>query len=372
MRFRDIIGQENVKNHLRLSVSQGRVPHAHMLFGPSGVGKLRLAVAYAQYLNCPNRTAEDSCGTCPTCLQFQNLEHPDLIFVYPIVKNDKSDTCSTYAAQFRELMLSSDYFSAEDWYKKLGVENKQGLIYENESGEILRRLSFKSFGNGYKVLIIWQPEKMNTTCANKILKILEEPPEKTVFLLVSEHPEQMLPTILSRVQQIKVDRLSDADLSPYFPKDIIRISGGSYLEAMRLQAGAEERTAYFDDFVALMRRAWLVAHKRDYSALLELRKWSADMADKSVGREKQKAFLQYAQRQTRENYILNFGEPSVVYQTDTESKFSERFSRFINDNNVEQITEEFAKAERHIEQNGNAKIIFFDLCLQMIVLIKKA
>ena len=371
MRFRDIIGQEDVKQHLRLSVQQGRVPHAQMLVGKQGTGKMQLAVAYAQYLNCTNRTAEDSCGECPVCRQFERLEHPDLMFTFPIVKSDKSDTCSTYYNEFRELFLERRYFSADDWYRKLGVEKKQGMIYENESQEILHKLSLKSFGNGYKVLIIWQPEKMNATCANKILKIVEEPPEQTVFILVTEHPEQMLSTIISRVQQIRVNELTQADLQPYFPDDIIRISSGSYLEARNLQEGAEERQQFFDDFVALMRHAWKVGHKRAYDDLLELRKWSLAIADSKLGRERQKAFLQYAQRQVRENYIRNFAVPDAVYQTDSESAFSTNFSRFINEGNVQKIMDELAKAERQIEQNGNAKIIFFDLCLQMIVLIKK-
>ncbi len=371
MRFRDIIGQETVKNQLRLSVQEGRIPHAQLLTGPEGVGKLPLAIAYAQYVACPHRTAEDSCGECPSCLQFQQLQHPDLHFAFPIVKTDAGDTCDDFMAAWREQVLQQPYFNLDDWYQTLGVETKQAMIYEKESGEILRKLSLKSYSDGYKVMIIWQPEKMNTTCANKLLKLLEEPPQKTLFLLVSEHPDELLSTILSRVQQIRVPRLSEQELSATFPLDVAHIANGSYLAAMRLQQSEEDNNMFFDDFVALMRRAWLVGVRQDYAALQELKKWSADMADAKVGRERQKAFLQYAQRQIRENYIYNLQHPEMNYQTQAEANFSTKFAAFINDRNVEAMMQELDKAEQQIAQNGNAKIIFFDLCLQMIVLIKK-
>jgi len=371
MQFRDIIGQEAVKRQLRLSVQDGKIPHAQLFTGPLGVGKLPLAIAYAQYVACPNRTAEDSCGVCPSCLQYQQLQHPDLHFAFPIVKTDAGDTCGDFMAEWREQVLRQPYFSLEDWYETLGVETKQGMIYEKESGEILRKLSLKSFGDGYKVMIIWQPEKMNTTCANKLLKLLEEPPKQTLFLLVSEHPDELLSTILSRVQQIRVPRLSDDELTALFSPDIAHIANGSYLMAQRLRDNAEQQQVFFEDFVALMRRAWLVAIKKDYAALQELRKWSADMADAKVGRERQKAFLQYAQRQIRENYIYNFHQPQMNYLTQPEADFSVKFAAFVNDRNVEAMMNELDKAEQQISQNGNAKIIFFDLCLQMIVLIKK-
>ena len=340
MQFKDIIGQQAVKERLIQSVREGRVPHAQLLTGPVGVGKLQLAIAYAQYLNCPNCTDEDSCGVCPTCLQYHNLQHPDLHFAFPIVKDDKKDVCNDF---------------------------------------------FEPFRNGYKVMIIWQPEKMNITCANKLLKLLEEPPEKTVFLLVSEHPEQLLPTILSRVQQVRVPRLSDEEIGQALQErlhivsaaaaDYAHIASGSYLVAQKLAESNDETTQEFNDFVSLMRDAYTVGVLRDsqkkFESLSRLRKWSQDMADAKVGREKQKRFLQYAQRQVRENFICNLQQPEMNYQTTPEREFSARFAPFIHAGNVEQIMNELGKAERQIEQNGNAKIIFFDLCLQMIVLIKK-
>ena len=381
MRFSDIIGQETEKRQLRQAVSEGRIPHAQLFVGPAGVGKLALALAYAQYISCPNRDEHDSCGTCPTCLQFNKLQHPDLHFVFPIIKGDEGDVCDAFADKWRGLLTEQRYFDIDDWYRVLGAETKQGMIYEKESAEIMRKLSLKSFSGGYKIMIIWQPEKMNVTCANKILKLLEEPPTKTLFLLVSEHPEQLLSTILSRVQEVRVLRLGEADiaaglqtvyswLSDQEAKTVAHMANGSYLAALKIMSESEDSKSYFDDFVALMRNAWLVGQKKDYSALLKLRQWSNDMADSKVGREKQKAFLQYAQRQIRENYIYNFHCADMNYQTEAESQFSSKFAPFIHDSNVEKMMNELGKAEQQIAQNGNAKIIFFDLCLQMIVLVK--
>lgn len=381
MRFCDIVGQENVKRQLCQQVQEGRIAHAQLFTGISGVGKLALALAYAQYVACPNKTANDSCGKCPSCLQYQKLQHPDLHFAFPIVKGDGGDVCDDFVDKFRSLVLEQKYFDLEDWYRAMGVESKQGMIYEKESSEILRKLSLKSFGDGYKVMVIWQPEKMNAHCANKLLKLLEEPPAKTLFLLVSEHPEQLLSTVLSRVQEVRVPRLSEVEIAEslcgeygWLGKDdaqnVAHMANGSYLTALRVMSESEDNKGYFDDFVALMRNAWLVGQKKDYSALLKLRQWSNEMADSKVGREKQKAFLQYAQRQVRENYIYNFGCREMNYQTEKEQGFSTKFAPFIHEGNVEKMMAELSKAEMQIGQNGNAKIIFFDLCLQMIVLVK--
>ena len=384
MLFRDIIGQEATKQQLRQTVREGRIPHAQLFTGISGIGKLQLALAYAQYLNCPNRTEEDSCGTCPTCLQFQHLQHPDLHFAFPIVKTDDYDRCDDYVDSWRDIILKKRYFDLDDWHKALGVETKQSLIYEKESQEIIRKLSLKPYGNGYKVMIIWQPEKMNAASANKLLKLLEEPPAQTVFLLVSEHPEQLLTTIQSRVQTIRVPRLPDETIAaalvqkgiaPDQAADIARIANGSYLAAQKKADESEENKKELNDFIALFRNAYTVGVLRDpqkkYESLKDLRKWSLEMADSKVGRERQKHFLQYAQQQVRENYVRNLAQPELNYQLAAEREFSTKFAPFIHDGNVEGIMNQLELAERQIEQNGNAKIIFFDLCLQMIVLIKK-
>ena len=384
MLFRDIIGQEATKQQLRQTVREGRISHAQLFTGISGIGKLQLALAYAQYLNCPNRTEEDSCGTCPTCLQFQHLQHPDLHFAFPIVKTEDYDRCDDYVDSWRDIILKKRYFDLDDWHKALGVETKQSMIYEKESQEIIRKLSLKPYGNGYKVMIIWQPEKMNAASANKLLKLLEEPPAQTVFLLVSEHPEQLLTTIQSRVQTIRVPRLPDETIvaalvqkgiAPDQAADIARIANGSYLAAQKKADESEENKKELNDFIALFRNAYTVGVLRDpqkkYESLKDLRKWSLEMADSKVGREKQKHFLQYAQQQVRENYVRNLAQPELNYQLAAEREFSTKFAPFIHDGNVEGIMNQLELAERQIEQNGNAKIIFFDLCLQMIVLIKK-
>lgn len=385
MLFKDIIGQERIKQQLRQSVQDGRIPHARLLCGAAGVGKLQLAIAYAQYLACPHRTAEDACGVCPTCLQYQKLQHPDLHFAFPIVKTDAGDVCDDFMDTFREVVLQQGYFSLDDWYRALGVETKQGMIYEKESSEILRKLSLKSFGDGYKVMIIWQPEKMNATCANKLLKLLEEPPQQTLFLLVSEQPEQLLSTILSRVQHTRVPLLSEQEIADALvargladathAADLAHIANGSYLVAQQLAQASEDTQQRFNDFVSLMRDAYTIGQIKDpvkkFESLKHIREWSMAMADAKVGRERQKAFLQYAQRQVRENYIYNLHHPEMNYQTEEERNFSAKFSPYINAGNVEQIMAQLDLAEQQIGQNGNAKIIFFDLCLQFIVLLKK-
>ncbi len=380
MLFRDIIGQDETKRQLRMAVREGRVPHAQLFTGISGIGKLQLALAYAQYLNCPHRTDEDSCGTCPTCMQYQHLQHPDLHFVFPLP--GAGDACDNYLEPWREILLNRRYFDLDDWYQTIGAENKQGLIPQSEAQEIIRKLSLKAYGEGYKVVVIWQPEKMNTVAANKLLKLLEEPPAETVFLLVSDTPEQLLSTILSRVQTIRVPRLDEATIAaglekegiePGKAKDIARIANGSYLSARKKAEAQETEQQELADFIALFRDAYTVGVLKDpqkkYESLKRLRQWSLDIS--AIGREKQKHFLQYAQQQVRENYIRNIGEEALNYQMDAERAFSAKFAPFIHNGNVELIMNQLDLAERQIEQNGNAKMIFFDLCLQMIVLIKK-
>lgn len=385
MQFADIAGHEDIKERLRRAVREGRIPHAQLFTGAAGGGQLPLALAYAQYIACPNRTEQDSCGVCPTCLQYRNLQHPDLHFVYPIVKGDAGDVCDDFIARWREQIQTQPYFDLDDWYRTLGVETKQGMIYEKESGEILRKLSLKAFGEGYKVVIIWQADKMNETCANKILKLLEEPPEKTLFLLISEQPERMLSTIVSRTQPVRVGRLSEEEIALQLLADgmgdaaecadIAHIANGSMLTALRLKNDEGDNHQYFEDFIALMRNAFTIGQIKDaqkkFDSLKAIRDWSVKMADAKMGRERQKAFLQYAQRQVRENYIYNLQHPEMNYQTAEEQAFSTKFAPYIHAGNVEKIMQQLDLAEQQITQNGNAKIIFFDLCLQMIVLIKR-
>jgi len=385
MLFSEIIGQQEVKKRFIRTVTEQRIPHAQLLRGPEGVGKLGLAIAYAQYICCENRSESDSCGVCPSCVKYKKLAHPDLHFVFPIIKpaNKTSVVCDDFIPDFREMVLSNLYFGINDWYAKISGDAKQGLIYSNESEEIIRKLSLKTYESEYKIMIIWLPEKMHGTCANKLLKILEEPPEKTVFLLVSNAPDEIITTILSRTQHIHIPRLGEAEiarellrideleLEPDYANYAAHISNGSYLNALSVLNESDENKLNFERFMMIMRLAWQVGNKKDHASLKTLRKWSDDMAAAAMGRERQKNFLNYSQRMTRENFIRNMQQPELNYLTVTEAEFSQRFSPFINERNVEDLMNEFALAERQIEQNVNAKMIFFDLTLKVIMLLKR-
>jgi len=385
MLFSEIIGQQEIKQRFIRSVNEQRIPHAQLLRGQEGVGKLALAIAYAQYICCENRTATDSCGVCPSCVKYRKMAHPDLHFVFPVIKpaGRTSVVCDDFISEFRAMMLENLYFGINEWYASISGDAKQGLIYSNESEEILRKLSLKTYESEYKVMIIWLPEKMHTTCANKLLKILEEPPEKTVFLMVSNEPDQIIATILSRTQHIHIPRLSEVEIQnallrnqnlevePESAKYASKIANGSYLAAMAILNEGDENKQNFERFVLIMRLAWQVGNKKDHASLKTLRKWSDEMAAAAMGRERQKNFLGYAQRMTRENFIRNMQQPDLNYLTSYEADFSQRFSPFINERNVEDLMGEFSLAERQIEQNVNAKMVFFDLTLKVIMLLKR-
>lgn len=382
--FSDIIGQHTIKQRFIRTVREQRIPHAQLLYGPEGVGKLALAIAYAQYISCTNRTETDACGVCPSCVKYKQLQHPDLHFVFPIIKpaGKSSVICDDFIGEFRQMLIIDWYFSVNDWYEKIGEGAKQGMIYSGESGEIIRKLSLKTYESEYKVMIIWLPELMNIDCANKLLKILEEPPAFTVFLLVSNNPDANLTTILSRTQHVKVPRLEEHEIAdalmPRYPEsdkadieNAARVAEGSFLQACRILNEKGESSVNFNRFVEIMRLAWLVGNKKDHQSLKTLKKWSDNMASADVGRERQKKFLNYAQNMVRENYIYNLRQPTLNYMTDYESKFSANFSPYINERNVEDLMKEFALSERQIEQNTNAKMVFFDLVLKIIMLLKR-
>ncbi len=385
MQFSEILGQNEVKTRLLRSVQEQRIPHAQLFRGPEGVGKLALALAYAQYISCENRTDTDSCGVCASCVKYRKLAHPDLHFVFPIIKPAKATSvvCDDFIADFRAMILENPYFSAQQWFARISEDQKQGVIYSNESEEILRKLNLKTYESDYKIMIIWLPEKMHVNCANKLLKILEEPPENTVFLLVSNSPEEIITTILSRTQHITIPKLTEDDIVLALLRDktksvsqldavnIARISGGSLLNAFSILNDSDENKQNFERFVTVMRLAWQVGNRKDYAALKNLKKWAEDIAQSTVGRERQKKFLEYSQRMIRENFILNLKQPDLNYLTSEEVEFSGKFSPFINERNIEELMTEFALADRHIDQNVNAKMVFFDLMLKVIILLKK-
>ena len=385
MQFSEILGQSDVKTRLLRSVQEQRIPHAQLFRGPEGVGKLALALAYAQYISCENRTETDSCGICPSCVKYRKLAHPDLHFVFPIIKPAKATSvvCDDFIADFRAMILENPYFSAQQWFARISEDQKQGIIYSNESEEILRKLNLKTYESDYKLMIVWLTEIMHISCANKLLKLLEEPPENTVFLLVSNSPEEIITTIQSRTQHINIPKLTEDDIVLALLRDktksvsqldavnIARISGGSLLNAFSILNESDENKQNFERFVTVMRLAWQVGNRKDYTALKNLKKWAEDIAQSAVGRERQKKFLEYSQRMIRENFILNIKQPELNYLTSEEIEFSGKFSPFINERNIEELMTEFALADRHIDQNVNAKMVFFDLMLKVIVLLKK-
>lgn len=361
MTFDQIIAQDTVKQRLLDELSQGRVPHALMLCGPEGNGALPIAIAYAQRLLGGGAMAE-------------KLQHPDLHFVFPIFKkaSGKDSYCDDFLKEWREQLTSRPYFGMSEWMDTIGAENQQLLIYANESAAILRKLSLKSSQGGYKVMVIWLPERMNAECANKLLKLLEEPPALTVFLLVSEQPDKVLQTIRSRTQMVSVPRLSDSEVEqalaerysvlPAEAKRIARSCMGNMAKALRIITSDREGEYFFELFVELMRLTYARRVK-------EMKLWADRVA--GMGRERVKAFLDYCQRMVRENFIYNFGRHDELnYMNTAEAQFAVKFAPFINERNVIGIMEELALAQRDIGQNVNAKIVFFDFVLKMTVLIK--
>lgn len=368
MRFADIIGQQALKHHLAESIDRGRISHAQLFTGAAGTGALPLAIAYAQYLNCPNRKDGDSCGICPSCQQIAQLAHPDVHFVFPVNKQGKKSGEAVLSSDFmplwREMIADTNgYFTRQMWYDRLDLgKTLQGMISAKEADEIIRRLSFKSFESEYKVMIVWLPEMMNEEAANKILKILEEPWEKTIFLLVSERPDRLLQTILSRTQEVAIPRLTVEDLMPLSEGDeqqrrnIARLAAGDVIEMRRLAGGEEDavRRESFDLFCRLMRLSYNDKH-------LELIDWADEVAQ--LSREQQRSMLLHAARLLRESYMLHAGLGSISYLWGEEAKFCNNFAPFIGNQNIEFLIGEIETAMRQISQNGNARIVFTHFAL---------
>lgn len=371
MFFRDIIGQEEIKQRLIHSVQNHQIAHAQLLSGPEGVGKLQLAIAYARYIQCTQRGAEDACGHCPSCVKYNKLIHPDLHFVFPVIRKSESTICEDFITEWRQFLSDHTYFTVRDWLAYIGAENKQGGIFVKESNEIIRKLSVKAYESDYKIMIIWHPERLNEATANKLLKILEEPYEKTLFLLVSNEPDEILPTIQSRAQRINVRPVPEPILaemlhsrfgvSPEESSRIAHIANGNVLKALENIQLSDEKNYFFDLFISMMRLAY-------GRRLKEMKQWSEEVA--GIGRERQRNFLTYAQSMVRENFIRNIGIADLNYMTLQEENFSQRFSPFVNERNIEGIMKELELAELHIAQNINAKIVFFDLALKFIMLLK--
>ncbi len=373
MLFKEIIGQQEVKDKLLRLVRDDRTPHAMMLFGPEGSGKLALAVALAQYLACSSRQEDDSCGVCPSCIKFGKLVHPDLHFVVPVMKTGNMTAppvSDDYATAWREALLADFYLTESQWYESLGAENKQGIINVKESENIIRKLGFKPYESDYRMVVIWLPEKMNQSAANKLLKLIEEPPEKTLILLVSEHTDRLLPTILSRTQLFHVPPISEADLreglmqqeqvEQQLIEDAVLRANGNMSTALQALRQDEMERQHFEIFTELMR----LCYSRD---IVQINGWVERVA--ALGRERQKQLIDYSLRLLRENFILHLQHETLNYMSAKEADFSLKFSPFIHQGNVHALAEAFTMAGNHIEANGNARIILMDMSIGVIRLL---
>ncbi|MDR1499966.1 MAG: DNA polymerase III subunit delta [Tannerellaceae bacterium] len=372
MYFNDVIGQDRLKRRLIVAARRRIVPHAQLFSEKNGSGAFPLALAYARYLNCREPSDDDSCGRCPSCLKYDELAHPDLHFVFPIVKKGRKTVCDDYLPQWRELLKRNAYFSLEQWLGCMETGNSQAQIYAEESKQVLGKMNMRIYEAEYRVLLVWLPEKMNETCANKLLKIIEEPPPQTVILMVSEDPLMLLETIRSRVQPVNVNPVDNGSMVDALVRreclereaavDVARLAGGSYIKALETISLNEENAFFLEHFKEMMRNSWA----RNIKAM----KTSADhMA--SLDREQQKRFLTYCQYLVRENFVHRFQAPELNYMSRREAEFAIRFAPFVNERNVFDLMGELSKAELHTTRNVNAKMVFFDLSLRITALLRR-
>lgn len=381
MKFDKVIGQEEAEARLQQLVDEQRIPHALMFTGPEGCGKMALALAFASFLlgerwNGKSLLANASAITNAEAMLAQ-WQHPDLHFSYPVIKSkgagsDSKITSEDFAKEWRQMLGGGPYFTLEQWMRYMNAENQQASIFEAESDRLMRKLNLKSSLGGNKVSLIWLPERMNLTSANKLLKLLEEPPLKTFFLLVSEHPELLLETIRSRVQVFAVTRIDDESVSealterqgiaPQDARRIARIANGNWMKALEEIDADNENKEFFALFVTLMRKAYAKDVK-------SLKAWSQTVAD--FGREKQKRLIAYMMQMVRENFMFNFHNPQLCYMTQAEEAFAQKFAPFINERNVLLFQNRLQLMMRDISQNANGKLQFFNFALEVTIYIRK-
>lgn len=369
MLFADVIGQAPLKARMIQSIRTGRIAHAQLFSGKLGYGGLPLALAYVQYLSCKNPSEFDACGTCPSCVKHAKLEHPDLHFAFPVVKPTGSTSkaiSSAYLKEWRGFVQAQPYGTLNDWYDVIQVENKQGAINVDESREIMQVLSLKTFESEFKTLILWMPELLNPPAANKLLKIIEEPPQKTLFLFVSETPDRVLTTITSRTQQTALPPLTDADLrsgliargTPESSADAIAaLAEGDWNKALFSLEHAAEGEANAQLFIHWMRQAFTANGA-------ELVKASDQLA--GLGREGLKHFLEYSTAVLRDAFLIGYKLPELTRVGISKEVFDlSKFATFIHGENIYDLMQLFAKAQRDISRNGNAKIVMMDLSIQI-------
>jgi DNA polymerase III subunit delta' len=381
MFFKEILCQDHIKNHLTKSATAGRIPHAQLFVGPEGSGTLSMAIAYAQYILCNNIDGENLNGKDACNLKFESFSHPDLHFVFPVATNDdikKHPVSANFMTSWREFLHETSYGSLFDWYKKIGVEKKQGQIGVDEATEINKALSLKAYEGGYKVMIIWMADKMNTAASNKLLKLLEEPPNKTVFILITENLDDLLQTIISRCQILDFIGVSESVIAENLVSrenceknlalKIAHQSEGNYNKALHLLKKDADEYPFEQWFIQWIRSAFKA--KGNAAAILELVQWSETIA--ALGREVQKQFLHYCIYFFRQALLSNYQTKELVFFEPTEPGFNlEKFAPFVDGSNINEIFKEIEIAIYHIERNGNSKIILTDLSIKLTRLIHK-
>ena len=381
MQFSEILGQDHIKNHLIKTASSGRIPHAQLFIGSEGSGTLPTAIAYAQYILCGNSGPDNENGNTSCNLKFQSISHPDLHFIYPTVTTEDVKTkpkSLDFIQDWRNFIQERPYGGLFDWYKILGVQNKQGEIRVEDAQEVLKSLALKSYEGGYKIMIIWMADKMNIAASNKLLKLLEEPSDKTIFILISENEESIIQTIRSRCQVLHFNGLSEQvianalvtkeNLEPNAALKIAHQAQGNYNKALHLIKNDDDEYPFEQWFVTWVRAAFKA--KGNAAAIQDLISWSEQIA--ALGRESQKKFLEFCIEMFRQALLLNYQTPSLVYMEPKVEKFKlENFAPFVNGNNINDIFKELSDAMYHIERNGNAKIILTDLSIKLTRLIHK-
>lgn len=376
MLFSEVIGHEELKKRLIQSVRESRVSHAQLFLGPEGSGKLPLALAYAQYINCTNRSETDSCGVCPSCRKFMSLTHPDLHFVFPTATNKgvkQNPESDLFISEWREYLTDCQcYADLSDWFNKLDIENKQGVINVRDAVTILRKLSFKAYESEYKIAIIWMADKLNVQCANKLLKLIEEPPAKTLFILIAENQEELLTTIRSRCMLVKVPKITMPEVQDALVQkfacsaqeayDAAALADGNWLMAQHFVKDKEDEKLYAGIFQKWMRYCF----KGAVPELIDL--VANDI--KPLGREKQKEFLEYGLNIFHNSLLFNNNMSDYVLLPTDEKNFTQNFAPFINIRNVGQICSLFEESINQIERNGNASIIFTDNSFKITKLLR--
>ncbi len=372
MNFNAVIGQTHIKNHLKTSANNGRIPHAQLFVGNEGTGTLAMAIAYAQYILCGENN--ETCN-----LKFEKLAHPDLHFAFPVATNTKVKrhaVSNLFLEEWRAFVHTQPYGNLFDWYKLLEVENKQGNIGVDEAQDIVKKLSLKSFEGGYKIMLIWMADKLNNAAANKLLKLIEEPPEKTVFLLITEHEDQIINTIRSRCQVLHFPPLAENDIKNAVLKQfeigeeqaikIAHQAEGNYNKAVDLINQDGEELLFEEWFITWIRAAFKA--KGNKAAINDLLGWSETVA--KTGRETQKLFLNYCLNFFRQALLQNYTATDLVFFTPQTPNFSlAKFAPFVHGNNILAINEALNDAIYHIERNGNAKIILTDLSIKLTRLL---